>query len=190
MAGSSLRSTLAGWGISTTAQDSLVEPDRFAAWYEATYLSVFRYVFAIGGGPRESAEDLTAEAFIRAWRARRSLRGGATQAMGWILRIARNCVMDDLRRQKRRPGASLEEIELAPTNERSPEAQAIANDDLRRAWELLRTLSVDAREIVVLRYTLGWRVREIADHVGLPENSVSVTLHRSLDRIRQRWTSS
>lgn len=184
----SLRSTLAGWWSEATAQPALVEPEAFAAWYEATHLSVFRYVYAIGGGPREMAEDLTAEAFLRAWKARWSLRGNATAATGWILRIARNCVMDDLRRQKRRPEAGLEDLGLGPTGERAPETQAIANEDLRRAWRLLQTHSVESREIVILRHILGWRVKDIAEHVGLPENAVSVNLHRSLERIRQQWT--
>ena len=41
--------------------------------------------------------------------------------------------------------------------------------------------------MVVLRYLLGWRVKEIAHYLDIPENTVSVTVRRSLARLRAGW---
>jgi DNA-directed RNA polymerase specialized sigma24 family protein len=41
--------------------------------------------------------------------------------------------------------------------------------------------------MVVLRYVLDWRVKRVAQHMGLAENTVSVTLRRALARLRQAW---
>ena len=48
----------------------------FSAFYERTHLSLFRYLYGLTGGPQEEVEDLTAEAFTRAWRSRHSFDGG------------------------------------------------------------------------------------------------------------------
>ncbi len=50
----------------------LSAPKDFSAFYEWTHLSLFRYIYGLTGGPQEEVEDLTAEAFTRAWRARRN----------------------------------------------------------------------------------------------------------------------
>ena len=46
----------------------------------------------------------------------------------------------------------------------------------------------EQREIIILRYLLGWRVNDIASHLGASENKISVTLHRTLSKLREKWT--
>ena len=75
----------------------------FANFYERTYLPVFRYLYGLTGGPQEDVEDLTAETFVRAWHARRSFRGDWQASLGWVMKIARNLVIDDSRRRRVRP---------------------------------------------------------------------------------------
>ncbi|MCL4258976.1 MAG: sigma-70 family RNA polymerase sigma factor, partial [Anaerolineales bacterium] len=43
------------------------------------------------------------------------------------------------------------------------------------------------REILTLRYSLGWQVKEIAAHMGMTESHISVTIHRTLTKLRQQW---
>jgi len=57
-------------------------PASFSDFYERTHLPVFRYLYGLTGGPQEDVEDLTAEAFTRAWRARRNFQGDADAALG------------------------------------------------------------------------------------------------------------
>jgi RNA polymerase sigma factor (sigma-70 family) len=52
---------------------------------------------------------------------------------------------------------------------------------------LLHTLSSQHREILVLRYLLNWRVKEIAEHLEMKENTVSVYIRRALKQLRQSW---
>ena len=52
---------------------------------------------------------------------------------------------------------------------------------------LLDELPAETREILVLRYMLEWRVQEIARHLGITENSISVMIHRALARLRVGW---
>ena len=35
---------------------------------------------------------------------------------------------------------------------------------------------------------LGWRVNDIAQHIGVSEDKISVSLHRTLSKLREKWT--
>jgi RNA polymerase sigma-70 factor (ECF subfamily) len=48
----------------------------------------------------------------------------------------------------------------------------------------LQLLPENRREMVVLRYVLGWRVNQIAGYLSVPENTISVSIHRSLRQLQ------
>ena len=159
----------------------------FSALYERTHLSVFRYIYGLTGGPQEDAEDLTAEAFARAWRARRSFRGDEGAALGWLMKIARHLVIDDHRRRQARPVMEGEIPLEFPTPLPSPEETAADKDEQETLWWFLGSLPEGPREMLVLRYLLSWRVDQIAEYLEIPDNTVSVTIHRTLERLHQEW---
>lgn len=81
-------------------KSTIKDPAVFAVMYEHNRLSVFRYIYSLIGGSSDDAEDLTAEIFIRAWKARHRFEGDVDSAVGWLLGIARRLVIDDYRRKK------------------------------------------------------------------------------------------
>jgi RNA polymerase sigma-70 factor (ECF subfamily) len=165
----------------------LQAPASFSALYERTHLSIFRYLYGLTGGPQEDVEDLTAETFIRAWRARSSFQGDEQAALGWLMKIARRQVIDDYRRRKARPVSDGDVPVELPTPEPSPEEALLAGDEQKVLWQLLRSLPVESGEILTLRYLLGWRVNQIAEYLEIPENNISATIHRSLERLCEHW---
>jgi RNA polymerase sigma-70 factor, ECF subfamily len=162
----------------------------FATRYEQNHLPVFRYLYGLTGGPQQDAEDLTAETFIRAWRARRSFQGDADAMLAWLMKIGRRLVIDDYRRRSVRPQMEEEIPPEQPAGQPSPEETLLVRDDQELLWRLLGNLPEEPREMLVLRYLLGWRVNRIATYLAIPENTVSVTIHRALERLRQRWPQS
>ena len=162
-------------------------PASFSALYERTHLSIFRYLYGLTGGPQEDVEDLTAEAFIRAWRARRSFQGDDQAALGWLMKIARRQVIDDYRRRKARPVTDGNIPDELPTTEPHPEEIVLVGEEQQILLSLLQALPEEPREILVLRYLLGWRVNQVACYLEIPENTVSVTIYRTLERLRQQW---
>ncbi len=162
----------------------LGSPGSFSQLYERARLPVFRYIYGLTGGPQDEVEDLTAETFIRAWKARRRFEGGPEAAVGWLIRIAKRLVIDDYRRRTVRTTRGLP---ADPPAEVLPEQVAIDAEQRRTLLALLSDLSDGQREILTLRYMLGWRIGEIAAHLGLTQNSVSVTIHRLLAKLREQW---
>jgi RNA polymerase sigma-70 factor (ECF subfamily) len=168
----------------------LSTPASFSVFYEQTHLPVFRYVYGLTGGPQEDVEDLTAEGFTRAWRARRAFQGDEGAVLGWLMKIARRLVIDDYRRRKARPVTEGDVPIEFPAANPQPEEVAVTGEEQQVLWALVRALPDEPREMLVLRYLLGWRVNQIAEYLEIPENTVSVTIHRTLKRLRQQWPVS
>ena len=163
---------------------SIASPARFRALYELNRLPVFRYVYALTGGSQEDAEDLTAETFLRAWKARHQFHGEMDSAIGWLIRIAKSLVIDDYRRTVR----GSRNLSADFDSESTPEQTAIQEEQQKFLIRLVADLPDEQREIIILRYLLGWRVNDIAQYMGASENKISVSLHRTLAKLHEKWT--
>ena len=162
----------------------LADAESFSAVYENTYRHVFRFLMALCGGQTQEAEDMTAETFLRAWDARHRFRGNEEAALRWLFTIARRLLIDRRRYAASRPEADLDET--APDNAPDAESILIDAEQMQAVLEALQRLPGAQREMIVLRYMMGWRVNAIADHLQMPENSVSVSMRRALKQL-QRW---
>jgi len=162
---------------------SYSEADAFGQLFDRTHVIVFRYIYGLGGGSPQDVEDLTAETFLRAWRARHSFGGSEDAALGWLLQIARRLVIDNYRRRQRRGREeSLETVEIR-SPEAGPEEAALEREQWNRVWRFTQDLPEQQREMLVLRYLLGWQVKQIAAQMDLTENAVSVSLKRIIERL-------
>ena len=148
------------------------------------------YGFALRlAGNRQDAEDITQDAFVRAYRALQAYPAARRRALAvrpWLYRIALN-LSRNRRRGKRPPIASLDpEGEGAGPDVpdvdvgRLPEP-AFDRAELRRALAaLVGALPPRYRVPVILRHVQGIAYREIASILGLPIGTVKGNVHRGL----------
>ncbi len=166
-------------------RSAISSPKAFSQLYESNRLPVFRYIYGLTGGPQTVVEDLLAETFLRAWKARHGFEGEPQAATGWLIRIAKRLVIDEYRREtvlSNHP-APVDD----PSPESMPEQNAIQSEQRTRLITLLAELDDELRELLTLRYMLGWKVGQIAIHLSRTEDNVSVMLHRTLAKLRERW---
>lgn len=166
----------------------LADNDTFARFYEDTHINTYRYVMALCGGHERQAEDITADAYLRAWKNRQRFSGSPDAAFGWVLTIARHLLIDECRAKTAHLSDEALNEDLA---DRSPGAEAELLDEELKSQLIaaLQALPENQREMLVLRYILGWRVNRIAAHLNLPDNTVSVTIGRSLKRLQDLMVS-
>jgi RNA polymerase sigma-70 factor (ECF subfamily) len=154
----------------------------------------FNLAFRILGDP-DSASDATQRAFLSAYRHLKGYRGGSFRA--WIQRIVTNACYDELRRQKRRPALSLEEMTEREPDEQSDPWERLAADpaggpedtvlgfERARAIEgCLDALPVEFRTVAVLSDVQGFAYEEIATVIGSPVGTVKSRLARARARLR------
>ncbi len=180
---------LSRWLRKGKTETPLVNTEVFRQFYEQHYLPVFRYVYGLHGAPIEDVEDLTAETFTRAWKARRSFDGEPlTTGIGWLLRIAKRLVIDQYRRSQARIQVVDEFPEDVPIIAPTPENLVQKGESYKQLWSLMNQLPARHREILVLRYFLDWRVNQIGEYLHIPENTISVTIRRSLQQLQREWS--
>jgi RNA polymerase sigma-70 factor (ECF subfamily) len=143
---------------------------------------------------QDAAADATQQAFISAFRALPSFRGGSFKA--WLLRIVTNACYDQLRRAKRRPASSLDDMLVDPDHSllladetESPEDYVLRQDLGRAIQNGLDELPPAQRVTVVLSDIQGLSYEEIAQATGVSLGTVKSRLSRGRARLRD-WLRS
>ena len=131
-------------------------------------------------GP-ETAHDLTQEVFIAAWRIRERFDPSRGTLAGWLIGIAKNKVLDSLRRRQLHLIDDADEIPAAPVG--PDHVETTANRMLLAA--ALAELPERARKVVELAYLHDLTHDQIAQRTSLPLGTVKSDIRRGLDRLRR-----
>ena len=150
----------------------------FAAFYERHRDACFRAVLA-AVSDRHLAEELTAEAFARAWGHWRKVARHPAPA-AWVVRTALNTHVSWWRRRRRE--VAWDATTVGTTGDDHGDGDATAVDLAIR--DALRRLPARQREVVVLRVFLDLDTRSTAAALGLAPGTVQSHLHRAMKALR------
>ena len=157
------------------------ERDREA--FEILYGRYVRPVFGLALrrlGDRGHAEDAVQEAFAAIWRSASTYRPERGAAGGWLYTVARNAIVDRLRRSG--PAADAELPELASA-EPGPAQRAEDSDVAWRVHRALEELQPREREVIELAYWSGMSQSEVAEYLHLPLGTVKTRTRSALARL-------
>ncbi|MGA3204171.1 MAG: RNA polymerase sigma factor [Bryobacteraceae bacterium] len=149
---------------------------------------IFRFLLA-SLRDRESAENLTQECFVRAYRARDQFRGAASIST-WLLQIAANLVRDHessgrLKFWRRALGIDLRDVmDSVPDRQLSPESMLSVKQEVAAIWRVAAKLSERQRTVLLLRFVEDLDLLEIAEVTGLKLGTVKTHLFRALEAVR------
>jgi RNA polymerase sigma-70 factor, ECF subfamily len=155
--------------------------ERFEALYRSSRDDVYAYVATLLRDPA-AADDVTALAFERAYRRRRTFDRRRGEERAWLFGIARNAALDELRR-RRRLASLMIDPEDAPAEGAQDGAEAVLQRATVRA--ALGRLSAREREIVALKFHSGLSNVELARLLGVSESNAGTMLHRAMEKLRK-----
>jgi RNA polymerase sigma-70 factor (ECF subfamily) len=150
---------------------------------------VFRFLLA-SLRDRESAENLTQECFVKAYKARDQFRGAASVST-WLLQIAANLVRDHesagrLKFWRRALKADLADvIDVIPDGQMSPESLLSVKQEVEAIWRAAAKLPERQRTVLLLRFVEDLSLLEIAEVTGLKLGTVKTHLFRGLEAVRE-----
>lgn len=149
---------------------------------------VFNVAYRIMG-ESAPAEDVAQETFITAHQSLRSFRGGSFKS--WLIRIATNRCYDELRRRKRRPQTSLDEImdenesyAFLRSPQDSPETHRQRVELALAIESCLKGLPDDQRIVTVLSDVEGYDYQEIATITRVSLGTVKSRISRARAKLR------
>jgi RNA polymerase sigma-70 factor (ECF subfamily) len=164
------------------ARRSAHDPDAFTELYHRYLSRVYRYHLARTGHIQE-AEDLTAQTFLTAYESVSSFRGKG-RFSSWLFGIASHKLADHYRRS--RLESSLEEVEHIHSPLPLPEETVAQRLDLARVARLLKLISPERAEALVLCLFAGLSLAEAAQAVGKSEAAVKMLVHRGICDLQER----
>ncbi len=160
------------------------ETNAFEALY-TTHAGRVKGYFLRSGFTDGDAEDLTQQAFVRAYKSLRTFDAERGSFRTWLGAITRNVA----RRQWRKaPGADLLDPELAEVmfaDDRSPHTDTEAREALGALDSCLGRLETDLSTMVQLRYVEGLTTRGMAERTGMPESTVRLRLGQAFEHLRR-----
>ncbi len=163
--------------------------DRFDRLYRNNQAKVYRLAFSLAGNAQD-AEDITQEAFLRAFRSFHTFREESS-FFTWIYRIAINVSNDYLRLRTKLPietltedmGYSIDEI-IDPNPGNDPETELLAYQArIKCLHAMTECLPIEQRKVFCLAITMGLPYKVIAEILDCSAGSVKTTLHRA----KKRW---
>ncbi len=180
---------------------------RLESLYRSSRDDVYAYAMTLLRDP-PAAEEVTAVAFERAYRRRRTFDRRRGEERAWLFGIARNAALDELRRRQRLARLVVEpaarDDDRAPAesdSESEPESDSDSDlelgaepgaDDgeellLRRTTvrHALADLSARDRELIALKFHAGLANAEIARILGVSESNAGTILHRAIQKLRK-----
>lgn len=147
--------------------------EAFAKLYEEIYENMYRFAFYTLRNTAD-AEDMVSEAVTDAFSSIGGLRSDEA-FRSWIFKILSNKCRDKLREYARRPG-ELDETVLESCSQEGPEEAAIVR-------KIFFELAEEERMIIGMHLFCGYKSREIAEILGMNENTVRSRESRGLKKM-------
>ena len=137
------------------------------------HVRVYRFVLRLVGNP-SAAEDLISDVFLDVWRQADRFEGRSAVST-WMLAIARFKALSALRKK---PDEELDEetAEKIEDTADDPEVALEKKDKSAVLRKCLQELSPEHKEIIDLVYYHEKSVEEVAEIVGIPENTVKTRM--------------
>ena len=171
-------------------------PEAFEVLLNRHERGVYNFILRSCGNPAK-AEDLTQDVFLKVIRSASRYKRTA-KFTTWLYTIARNCCIDHARKHGRVRHVSLDRSvsgnegdddrtflnNLADDGADAGNVSIIRKDFRARLKQALDTLPEEQREVFLLREVSGLKFREIADIVGIPENTVKSRMRYALEALR------
>ncbi len=134
---------------------------------------------------RGLAEDVSQEAFLRAWKAAGTYDIRRGSVLTWLLTITRNLAIDAVRARRATPTDDAVLDNLIATTLRDPSGDVDQQLDAAQSVQHLRELPPEQARAVVLAVVGGNTAQEVADHEGIPLGTAKTRIRTGLLRMRR-----
>jgi len=157
------------------------DKDAFGKLYSSYLDAIYRYVFFRVENDRQTAEDITEEIFLKAWRHIDQFKIGTGTVQAWLYRIAATTVIDHHRTKKQQVNMH-EEI----ADESTIEEQLVRKSEQQQITRALKTLTDEQQSVIIMKFINDLSNKEIARVLNLSNEAVRALQYRALKNLRKK----
>ncbi|GAB4581343.1 MAG: sigma-70 family RNA polymerase sigma factor [Anaerolineales bacterium] len=151
--------------------------------YMQHHEQIFRYIWS-KVGDANLAEDLTGEVFMRMVSHISSYRPAGVPFQAWLYRIARNLIVDHVRKNSSTLAIPLENMALVQEQGISPSSEVENKMTIETLQKALNQIEHEQAEVIRLRFLVGLQVNEVAQRLQKTPAAVKALQHRGLAALR------
>ena len=170
----------AAQSVSLVKRAASGDSEAFGELYSIYFDRIYRYV-VYQVRDKMTAEDVTEEAFVKAWKAIGSCKGKEKTFSSWLYRIAHNQVIDNLRKQRKHLFTEMED--LAEVGSYEPKEQERLEH--QEILDAISDLPSNQKQVIILRFIEGLANQEVAQILGKRQGAVRMLQTRALASLRQ-----
>jgi RNA polymerase sigma-70 factor (ECF subfamily) len=157
--------------------------EAIAQIYERYKEPIYQFI-RLRVGDSHTAEDLTAQVFLKFIRALRGDHPPEQSLRGWIFRVARNAVYDHYGEASTLPIETIDQWLITPANS-DVEVELMQNMDIERIRRAIQMLVPSHQEVLMLRFDQQLSLKETADVMGKDANAIKALQFRAVNTLRQ-----
>jgi RNA polymerase sigma-70 factor (ECF subfamily) len=139
-------------------------------------------------GDVQFAEDIAQEVFLRIWRRPDHYVPQRGRFVTWLLSVARNGAVDQIRtrgRRRRHETADEESARNLPADEgRDPALMAQLSDERQKVRRALTSLPLEQKRVIEMAYYGGYTQQEIAELLSQPLGTVKTRIRLAMQKLR------
>jgi len=154
------------------------DPSRFSELYESNFERVYAFIVR-RVQDRHEAEDLTAEVFHHALANLSRFEWRGVPFLVWLFRIAANAITDRRRQSSRQRPEPVSDDDLDQSSWHEIDRRATL-------FQLINSLPVDQRSVIVKRFVEQKSIRDIAKELERSEGAVKQLQFRAIESLRAR----
>jgi RNA polymerase sigma-70 factor, ECF subfamily len=143
---------------------------------------IYRYVYYLVRD-KMTAEDLTEEVFIKAWKSIGNCKGRERTFSSWLYRIAHNHSIEMMRKNRRE--ISFENVNIADDSD--PEKAAEDSLELQDVFEAVKSLPEQQKQVILLKFLDDAGNEEIGRILGKRQGTVRALQMRALINLRKKF---
>lgn len=167
------------------------DADCFQIYYGAFFSLIYGEARRLLGRDEDTCLDVVQESLLKALRRMRPI-GSSGQLQQWTRMVVRTTALDWLRRRVRRRETPVDRIDAASLPMDGGREGSDPGDLARMAWieEQLQEMDPALRQMLELRYRLGWTLQRIGNCFGIRSGAVDGRIRRGLEHLRRGAASS
>ena len=158
------------------------DPKNFKLVFEKYFKEVYRYIYSFTLN-KESAEDITAETFKRAYLKIKDFTYRNIPLKYWLFKIAVNTLKTNYRKGKRFISIEANELKLTENNDLKDKVYNDINSS--RVLAFLYTLPESTQKIIRLKIWEDFTFDQIADMLNMKLSAVKMRYYRGLEKIKE-----
>jgi len=166
------------------AKASEGDREAFGLLYERYVDRIYNYIYYRTGNVHD-AEDVTARVFYRALHHIHNYKDRGVPFSAWLYRIAHNLVANWHRDRSRKQEIPLTEVPTITYKGVAPEQSLMRNEEREKLLLLIRNLTPDRQNLIILKFIEHMSNSEIGQIMGRSEGAIKSLYHRTLLALRE-----